>query len=1543
MRTDKLKRILISLVTIIMALLTPISVMADDSVTITFYSGSGGSFSGGSTTNTVVYVGANQHIEKYSHTENIDDTGLKSSNYGNSWTNSNIRGTDRTSANSNAHVVTIDGASELTVDLYFNGESISWDWVSVFAGNYPSYTAYDNYSSTGAVTQAMGAPNSTNKYGGSSLSGVTFGTYTVNGNTLTNMGHVTLTIPGDTVTFAFRSDGSGCGQGYGYYAIISADVRQTLSGTYKEPTANDPLYKFDSWNSSSDGSGSTVDIKNVTSSTQVYAKYVENLIDSGTYGSCAWKLRGNGTLEIGTSGQACTLSSTSSYSGWPWYSNRDQVTNVVFNGNVSTSAQANGMFYGMSNLTSLDLSSLNMSSTTAMNNFLNGDRNLTDLVLPTSTGALTDTSSMFYGCNGLKSLDISGLNTRDVVNAYRTFYGCTGLTSLTLGNFASGGKATDLSQLFYNCNELSQLDVSRIDVSQTTTMSNMFNGCSNLTQLDVSGFRPSLCTYFNGMFSYCSRLTSLDLSDMATPAATEMESMFYGCSSLTELDISGLTTDKVTRMNQMFRGCSKLTSVDLSTMDMQKVTNLSYMFYGDTGISSLDFSAVNTPALTNMSCMFYGMSNLENIDLSGLDTAKVTNMSLLFYNDSKLATLDLSNFDTSKVTDISGMFSGMSGLKSVYLPSTYRFNGNGSVASSSSAVLPTPSSPATGWKQVYNEATMSKVEGQTYTPADLRDNWDPSTMAGLWVWDTESINSSGYNDSENRQSSKSGNWTQLSEDVWKYTFDVFDDSQDYYLQEDIIPGFTSDIDPTSGYIRVQNKEATITNTTDTQLGSLTVLKTTSNNTTEKFPITITLSGQGIPSGTKIIDDIVFKDGVATIYLGKNESRTINNIVEGVAYSVTEEEQPLYSTTITNGSGYIIKEGTTVTVNNTYTYVPPASRSLTVSKKVNSQADLSDYSFTAYLEGLAPGISYSLTKTGSAAQQFTADSNGRASVDFTLKANESIVLNDLPVGSTYQISEKAGRYISSYSISDTGSGSIAKVSDANTKPNINLSTAVETVDAGESATVEFTNTLKKYEDLLIELVVESGPEDYEFTVDVEFSNLEPGEAYNSGIGRIVADDEGSATKSFHMKHGDLLKFHQLPVGASYKFTENKSGYIVNYEITDANSKGAIIKPADENDKANTPLSTSVESIEEDELVTVKFINNMEDKTIKVIKIWEDEDNFFGLRPDDIELHVLANNVESEYEDITDWYKNGNTWSKELLVPDTNTDNLKVYEGSVSPYTSSASSSTSAAVVTDGEATITNTLATRSVVVSKIWIDDTADDRPNDITLHLGHYEGTTLVEDAVSKRGISTVKNGNTWLVSMKLLDSNTDYYVWEDAVDNYISTNLSDNPVHIVENVAQMTNEYQPLKTITVSKHVGGNMGNKNDKFQFTLTGDDKIDQATATLNGEPYELTGTGNTRTFTLGHDDTIVITTRSKIEYTVEENDYSSKGYHTYLNGGVVEARSTSFTLSTDRNIRFDNTIGASIPTGINLTAKYGLWFMIIPGLYMLARKAKKKKDH
>ncbi|MBP5204511.1 InlB B-repeat-containing protein [bacterium] len=208
------------------------------------FDANGGEFSNSSSTNTLIYPTeylsiSSEVVTKYSHTSNVDDTGLQLSSYGNNWTNANITGTDRGDT-SKAHVVPITGSSSLTVDIYYNGQGTSYDWVTVWEGSHPDYTAASNYSS--GVT------------GGTKLGGSQTGNYTVNGNPLTNMGHSTFTISGDTVTFGFTSNGSNVGAGYGYYAMIYNNGPReviTYDGSYSVPVRTG--FEFVGWRSSLDG------------------------------------------------------------------------------------------------------------------------------------------------------------------------------------------------------------------------------------------------------------------------------------------------------------------------------------------------------------------------------------------------------------------------------------------------------------------------------------------------------------------------------------------------------------------------------------------------------------------------------------------------------------------------------------------------------------------------------------------------------------------------------------------------------------------------------------------------------------------------------------------------------------------------------------------------------------------------------------------------------------------------------------------------------------------------------------------------------------------------------------------------------------------------------------------------------------------------------------------------------------------------------------------------------------------------------------------
>ena len=194
------------------------------------------------------------------------------------------------------------------------------------------------------------------------------------------------------------------------------------------------------------------------------------------------------------------------------------------------------------------------------------------------TEDVTSTEGMFYGCSSLSSLDLSGFNTANVTNMSWMFYGCSGLTSLDLSHFDTQN-VTNMGFMFCGCSSLTSLDVSGFKTDNVTKMGCMFFDCSGLTSLDVSSFNTEKVTEMWQMFSDCSGLTSLDVCNFNTEKVTVMFGMFRGCSGLTSLDLSNFNTTNVTDMKYVFYGCSALTTIYVGEgWSTEKVTDSFSMF-----------------------------------------------------------------------------------------------------------------------------------------------------------------------------------------------------------------------------------------------------------------------------------------------------------------------------------------------------------------------------------------------------------------------------------------------------------------------------------------------------------------------------------------------------------------------------------------------------------------------------------------------------------------------------------------------------------------------------------------------------------------------------------------------------------------------------------------------------------------------------------------------------------------------------------------------------------------------------------------------------
>ena len=77
----------------------------------------------------------------------------------------------------------------------------------------------------------------------------------------------------------------------------------------------------------------------------------------------------------------------------------------------------------------------------------------------------------------------------------------------------------------------------------------------------------------SNMFFECSMLTNLNLNVSNTSNVTNMSNMFRNCSKLTKIDMSSFDTSSVTNMGNLFSGCSSLTSLDIRNFNFTNVTN----------------------------------------------------------------------------------------------------------------------------------------------------------------------------------------------------------------------------------------------------------------------------------------------------------------------------------------------------------------------------------------------------------------------------------------------------------------------------------------------------------------------------------------------------------------------------------------------------------------------------------------------------------------------------------------------------------------------------------------------------------------------------------------------------------------------------------------------------------------------------------------------------------------------------------------------------------------------------------------------------------
>lgn len=272
---------------------------------------------------------------------------------------------------------------------------------------------------------------------------------------------------------------------------------------------------------------------------------------------------------------------------------------------IKANASSSYMFRNMSNLQSVDLKEFDTSVVTSAAYMFYSCPSLKTITFgdECSFGQNQNFSYMFSGCSAIESLDLTAFkyeNTNNVRNCSYMFSNCNSLKSIS---FNSSGYTfryvTNASNMFRSCQSLKSIDLRGVlNVSSSSgtnvNFSYMFYDCSEITEIQLNRVSYARATNVASMFQGCTKLKTITNLDYATfAAATDMSYMFYYCTSIKSLDVSNFNTSNCTDMNHMFYYCEALTNLDLRNFNTKNVTDMSYMFQYCRSLSTLDMSGEN--------------------------------------------------------------------------------------------------------------------------------------------------------------------------------------------------------------------------------------------------------------------------------------------------------------------------------------------------------------------------------------------------------------------------------------------------------------------------------------------------------------------------------------------------------------------------------------------------------------------------------------------------------------------------------------------------------------------------------------------------------------------------------------------------------------------------------------------------------------------------------------------------------------------------------------------------------------------------------------
>ena len=735
------------------------------------------------------------------------------------------------------------------------------------------------------------------------------------------------------------------------------------------------------------------------------------------------------------------------------------------------------------------------------------------------TSKVTNMDGMFYGCNMLTTLDLTGFNTANV---------------------------SSMQAMFKNCSKLEEikLDPTKFTDDSLTNVFRMFDNCNALKQIDFRGFKGGKLENAQSWFAHCKNLEYIDLSN------------FDGGSNITNLNwaFQNLGSEN-TNGCAIFSNKWNLTT-DPAHTDTTSGTKLN--LYGksySTGYAVSNFD-IATAAETS------GTTSLSNDGKANryFNDPNSSYYTTFFDEAYRNKIITVTQPTTSPTAITFGNYTNFEKYGSVtqVKNTTATANDVGKTSYSFEYVTANSAVPASGTEPFEVNETIYMTVSRI-----IEDNGSYYTVSQLYTYD----------------GTAKAKWTKVSGSAptqWYCEMQVFNADEEFFAWEDKVTGFTSTADERSPVKTAgKNDFPVITNVkTGTEVGDLELSKVltggkekfskdtftfkvtmwTNSEKTEKYTM-LPFNSEGvayfnvIPNAAN--EDKIIIKGIPAGYAYEVEEVGINGKTDGLNGEYTVSSSSGLNDTIQANA----KKKAEIT-NSMITADLSLSKDAILKKNSagspdiysevtdSSDTDLSewkdeDFTFTVTFENLAVGKEYSYTVDGQV-QYVTADGStvedkiigsdksAETVKTITIKGGQIVVFNDIPVGTKYTITE-----ISEFE--DTEAVTYTTENDHGTL----RSTGEKTLSADD--TVTFTNTKQINVDLIPEYVELTVNKKWfsEDSLEVQWLRNESGKAvkfrYDEDTLSYIEDDEngayipytttnGGATKNYLTNYPSFLKVY-----------------------------------------------------------------------------------------------------------------------------------------------------------------------------------------------------------------------------------------------------------------------------------------------------------------------------------------------------------------------------------------------------------------------------------